>query len=397
MNTAVLLVPAVHSCAARAGSFPVTSETPVVVADVDLGPVAETFVADLEADTGLALTLGAGAGIRVELADDGLDAVPPAGGLRADGNADADERYGLEVTPDGVRVWGRTPEGVHRGLTTLRQLTTAGAGVLDGVRIVDGPRFVEDVFDALVDQFPQTAYLHIGGDETFGMPDAAHAAFVERAGTLVRARGRRLLVWQEAARAHVGPGAVVQYWMEPGMGSGAAADALAAVLPSEVLPLVLDNLVRADDDVPKALAQGATILVSPTGRLYFDRPHAATSVDPAQEQLRARLGQPVYPPTSLRDGVEWDPVDETPGVDDDSPLAGVEAAVWCETVTDRDDLEFLLLPRLAGAAEKAWARRGATDWDVYASRLGAQAPAWDRRGWNWFRSGEVTWQGAAGR
>ena len=51
----------------------------------------------------------------------------------------------------------------------------------------------------------------------------------------------------------------------------------------------------------------------------------------------------------------------------------MEAAIWCETITDQGELEFLLLPRLGGLAEKAWGVPGATGWGDYADRLGAQA------------------------
>src|SRR5690606_4729196 len=73
--------------------------------------------------------------------------------------------------------------------------------------------FVEDVLDAVVPQFPQSAYVHIGGDETWGMPDEDHAAFVDKAAALVRARGKRVVGWQEIARANLGPDDVAQYWI----------------------------------------------------------------------------------------------------------------------------------------------------------------------------------------
>ena len=71
------------------------------------------------------------------------------------------------------------------------------------------------MLDAVIPQFPQSAYVHIGGDEAWGMPDEAHAAFVERAAALVRARGKRVVGWQEIARAAISSDDVVQYWLEP--------------------------------------------------------------------------------------------------------------------------------------------------------------------------------------
>ena len=107
--------------------------------------------------------------------------------------------------------------------------------------------------------------------------------------------------------------------------------------------------------------------------------------------MRQRVGLPVYPPLSLREGVEWDPIEDTPDLVSDGQVAGMEAAIWCETITDRGELEFLLLPRLGGLAEKAWGVPGATGWGDYADRLGAQAPLWNSRGWNWYEADSVEW------
>ncbi len=461
-------------------------------------------------------------------------------GLRADGRSteDADERYGLEIDADGVRVWGRTAEAVFRGVTTFRQLVIAqlsgGRAELPGVRIIDGPRFawrglsfdvvrtfhgpdtvrrvidmcalyklnvlhlhltddqgwrvevpsrpllteiggqsamngrpggyyrteelaeivnyaaerfitvvpeidmpghaaaaflaypelgelrsigegaadtalgalpplsnlnperpevwafVADVIDAVIPQFPQSAYLHVGGDEAFGMDGTEHAVFVKQVLELVRSRGRRAVGWQEIARATISEDDLVQYWMDPAESDSIlGSEALRSFVPPEFMEILLEGAEKSSHDVPKALAQGAKLLISPTSRVYLDRPHAEASTDPAQEEQRARVGMPVYPAASLRDGVEWDPVDDTAGVEGDGQLAGVEGAVWCETVTDRDDLDFLLMPRLGGVGEKAWAARGTTHWDDYVRRLTPHSEAWDRRGWAWFRSSEL--------
>ena len=494
----------------------------------EVADIVRLFVDDVRADTGLELVVSTGvdSDIRVELDASGLDDLPGAAGVRADGDAGADERYCLEVRETVALVRGASREAVHRGLTTLRQLITAGEGDVAGVRILDAPRFawrglsldvartfhdvetvervidmcslhklnvlhlhltddpgwrfevpgwplltevggagalgdrpgghysrddvarlvgyaadrfvtivpeidmpghsgavfrsypglapepsaaaeqaaaigmaigaldldrcttrrfVSDVLAAVVEQFTTSAYVHIGADEAFGMADDEHAAFVEFAVAEVRHFGRRAIGWQEAARGPVGPDEIVQYWLEPVetermLGTGM----LEAMMPPEVAPLVEATMRTSLTDVPRALERGARVLVSPTTRLYFDRPHLDEGADEEQEARRQRLGLPFYPPTSLRDMVEWDPVTETPGVADDSRLAGVEAAVWCETVADRDDLEALLLPRLSGAAERAWSA-AATEWDGYVDRLAAQIPAWDRRGWAWYR------------
>ncbi|WP_347354788.1 family 20 glycosylhydrolase [Intrasporangium sp.] len=252
--------------------------------------------------------------------------------------------------------------------------------------------FVEDVLDGVIAQFPQSAYVHIGGDEAFGMPDADHAAFIERVAALVKARGRRVVGWQEIARASLRGDELVQYWMEPAAAAAMVDDeALRAMVPQDLLPLLAENLAKAEHDVPRALGMGARLLISPVSRLYFDSPQGDGPIDSSQAQLRAQVGLPVYPAMSLRHGVEWDPVQDTPGVTGDEQIAGVEAAIWCETIPTGDALEFLLLPRLGGLAEKAWARPAVTEWTDYAARLAPQPKAWAARGWTWFAADSVPW------
>ena len=54
---------------------------------------------------------------------------------------------------------------------------------------------------------------------------------------------------------------------------------------------------------------------------------------------------------------DWDPMTFNPTVENpQKDVAGIEAAIWCETITNFRDLQFLLMPRLAGVAEKGWSK-----------------------------------------
>ena len=105
------LIPAPATTTTHDGTFVVTDGLGVVVQSPELAGLAERFVADVQVDAGIALFPGS-AGITVLIDSDGIDGLAPAAGLRADGNASADERYGLEITSEGVRVWGPTAEAV---------------------------------------------------------------------------------------------------------------------------------------------------------------------------------------------------------------------------------------------------------------------------------------------
>ena len=144
-----------------------------------------------------------------------------------------------ELAPDGHIPGNRAP-----GLAI---------GTLDPTRAATWT-FVEDVLDAVIPQFPQSACLHVGGDEAFGMADEAHAAFVERAVALVRARGRLALGWQEVARASISSEEIVQYWMDTCETSAMMDnEALREMVPAELLPMLSETLGKAEHDLPSAL------------------------------------------------------------------------------------------------------------------------------------------------
>lgn len=273
---------------------------------------------------------------------------------------------------------------------------------------LDGPddlvwSFVDDVLTEVVALTPGP-YLHVGGDEAFGMDPQAHAAFVTRWAQRVRDHGKTVVGWQEASRAQLPPGQVLQHWIDfagniadrqadaaaGGDGAGAAASA-AAGLPPETVAMLAETFVQARGDLERIAAQGSLVLLSPNGHAYLDRPHAEPSADPAQAELRGRLGLPYYPPTPLRAYVEWDPTAQA-GPLDRSRIAGVEGAVWCETVTSVPDLEALLLPRLPGVAQAAWGEPGGTTWPEHRDRLASHAALWDRLAWHWYQDTSVPWR-----
>ena len=91
---------------------------------------------------------------------------------------------------------------------------------------------VEEVLAGVADIFPGP-YLHIGGDEPFGMPHDLYVSFIQRARDLVRSIGKRPVGWQESARAGLGPddltflllprlpGVAHKAWSEPNAGAWA--------------------------------------------------------------------------------------------------------------------------------------------------------------------------------
>ncbi len=244
---------------------------------------------------------------------------------------------------------------------------------------------MEQVLAGVAAIFPGP-YLHIGADEPRGMPDEAYLSYVRRLRRLVRSLGRRPLGWQEAARAGLRPDDVIQFWL--------TAFDLPPDVPPQVRAQVDAELALARRDVEAAVSASVPVIVSPLPYCYLDVPYAEPSADAAQADRLGRLGLRVYAARTVAESFGWDP-GEALGPGRAGQVAGVEAAIWAETITGFGDLSFLLLPRLPGVADKAWSARPATGrpgaWAAHRGRLGRHGRLWDQDGLEYFRASTVTW------
>jgi hexosaminidase len=246
---------------------------------------------------------------------------------------------------------------------------------------------IERVLADLAAIFPGP-YIHIGGDEARGMPDDQYASYVNRLRGLVRSLGRRPLGWQETARAGLSADDIVQYWLTD--------FPLSSSLPPRVRALAEAELAMSRRDVESIAATSVPVIVSPLSHCYFDVPYAEPPADPAdraQADRQGRVGLRVYAPQTVAESFDWVPA-ETLGPGRDAQVAGIEAAIWSETIADFDDLTFLLLPRLAGLAHKAWSAAHPDhrdDWAAHRARLARHGRLWDQDDLTYFRSSTVDW------
>lgn len=266
-------------------------------------------------------------------------------------------RRGITVVPE-IDVPGHTNAALH----ALPELTRSGVapdvytGTGVGFSRLDATlpataTFLRDVL-AEVGAMTVGPWVHIGGDEPPEMDRAEYAGLVEAAAGEVVAAGKAVVAWQEAARANLPPGSVVQLWKED----------------------------EPTEDVVAAVRAGARLLLSPASRVYLDMKYR-----PGFE-----LGLQWAGYTELRDAYEWEPAGVVPEVREQD-VVGVEAAVFTETLATRSDLLVMLLPRLAAVAEVAWTPRSGRHWPGFADRVAALARVWERDGLVWHRSPGVEW------
>jgi hexosaminidase len=229
-------------------------------------------------------------------------------------------------------------------------------------------------------------YLHIGADEPRGMPDEDYVSYVRRLRRLVRSLGREPLGWQESARAGLGPDDVVQYWLT-------GVD-LPSSTPAQVRAQVEAEVALSRRDAEAVAAAAVPVIASPLGHCYLDVPYAdppaAAAADAAQADRHGRLGLRVYAPKTIAESFRWEPA-ETLGPGRAAQVAGVEAAIWAETISGFDDLSFLLLPRLPGVAHRAWSDPRHGDWAGHRDRLARHGRLWAQDGLTYFRAATVDW------
>ena len=275
---------------------------------------------------------------------------------------------------------------------------------------------MEQVFAGVAEIFPGP-YLHIGADEPRGMPDEEYVSYVQRLRRLVRSLGKRPLGWQESARAGLGPDDIVQYWL--------TRIDLPASVPPQVRAQLDAELALARRDVETAVAASVPVIVSPLPHCYLDVPYAEPPAGTApagtgpagtgpagtgpagtgpagtgpagtgpagtgQTDRQGLLGLRLYAPKTVAESFGWEPA-EALGPGRAAQVAGVEAAIWAETISGFDDLSFLLLPRLAGVAHRAWSEPRLGGWAGHRDRLARHGRLWAQDGLTYFRASTVDW------
>lgn len=260
-----------------------------------------------------------------------------------------------------------TPGHTNAALASYAELNCDGQAppLYTGIEVgfsslcVDKPityEFLDDVVRELAALTPGR-YLHLGGDEAQSTEEADYVRFMDRVQEIVHRHGKGLMGWAEIAQADLQPGALAQYW-NPASGSD-----------------------PGTETARMAVAKDAKVVMSPANHAYLDMKY-----DPSTPLGLSWAGY-----VEVRDSYEWDPASLIDGVGE-RDLAGVESALWSETLEDSADVEFMAFPRLPGIAEIGWSPRQERGWDEYRQRLAAQGPRWEAQGVNFYRSPQVPWR-----
>ena len=212
-------------------------------------------------------------------------------------------------------------------------------------------KFIDDVVRELAALTPGP-YIHIGGDESHATKEEDYIPFINRVQEIVTAHGKQVIGWDEIALASLKAGSVAQHWA---------------------------NVENAN----KAVDQGAKILMSPARKAYLDMKYDKTT----------KLGLRWAGLIEVDTGYNWDPVTLIPGIGKES-IIGIEAPLWSETVTNIDEIEYMVFPRLPGYAEIGWTSAASRDWEEYKERLGKHGERFKAMDINFYPSTLVPWAGS---
>ncbi len=210
-------------------------------------------------------------------------------------------------------------------------------------------KFIDDVVRELAEITPGP-YIHIGGDESHVTAMEDYIPFVNRVQKIVLSHGKKVIGWDEIANATPVENATVQFWA---------------------------NVKNTTMGVEK----NAKVIMSPAAKAYLDMQYDSTS----------QFGLHWAGYIDVDAGYKWNPATLVPGITKNNIL-GIEAPLWSETVSNIDEAEYLVFPRLPGYAEIGWTAPENRNWDEYKTRLSKYGKRFKALDINFYRSPLVPWE-----
>lgn len=221
--------------------------------------------------------------------------------------------------------------------------------------------FLEDVLTETIALFPDSPYVHIGGDEVLkdhwkesafvtelkqkeNLKDdhEVQSYFIRRMEKFINSKGKKIIGWDEILEGGLAPNATVMSWRGTKGGIEAA---------------------KSKHDV----------IMTPTDFAYLDYGQG----DPAYEPLN--IGS--YVP--LEKVYSFDPVPKELTPDEAKYILGGQGNVWTEYMKTPEKVEYMAFPRAIALAEVVWSRAEDKNFTDFQARLAAHYPRLDRQNVNY--------------
>ncbi|HEY8559366.1 MAG TPA: family 20 glycosylhydrolase [Pyrinomonadaceae bacterium] len=222
-------------------------------------------------------------------------------------------------------------------------------------------KFLENVLEETIALFPDSPYIHIGGDEVLkdhwkesqfvqelkakeNLKDEheVQSYFIRRMEKFINSKGKKIIGWDEILEGGLAPNATVMSWRGEKGGIDAA---------------------RSKHDV----------VMTPNDYLYFDYNQGDVRTEPIN------IGN--YVP--LEKVYSYDPHSKELTEDEKKYVLGAQANLWTEYVKTPDKVEYMVFPRMLALAEVVWSPLEKKDFADFRSRLAAHFPRLDKQNVNY--------------
>lgn len=224
-------------------------------------------------------------------------------------------------------------------------------------------KLLEEVIDEVVPLFPAKLF-HIGGDEcpkanwkrcprcqsrmkANNLKDEheLQSYFVQRMEKYINGKGKILIGWDEILEGGLAPNAWVMSW-------------------------------RGEAGGIEAAKQRHDVIMTPTTYVYFDYFQGKAKNEP--------LAIGGYLPLSKV--YSYNPIPSVLTAEEAKHIKGIQANLWTEYMESPQKAEYMLMPRLAAAAEVAWSPQEGKSWEDFARRMEAQYQRYGLMGINYAKS-----------
>ena len=242
-------------------------------------------------------------------------------------------------------------------------------GVSDEVLCVGNPKtleFIQGVLEELIEVFP-SPMIHVGGDECpktawkscptcqakakeLGRVAGEHSVeeqlqsyFIKEAEKFLNSKGRQMIGWDETLQGGLAPNASIMSW-------------------------------RGLEGGIQAAKQHHNVVMTPTSFCYFDY---YQDNDHAQEPIAIGGYLPVSRVYS------FNPVPDELSAEEKQYIKGCQANLWVEYIPDGDQVEYMVLPRMAALSETQWMKAEAKDYDAFVKRIPHLFAIYEKLGYNY--------------
>jgi hexosaminidase len=243
-------------------------------------------------------------------------------------------------------------------------------GVSDDVLCVGNDNtlnFIKNVLTEILDIFP-SEYIHIGGDEcpktrwkecpkcqekiekegligdeNHSREERLQSYFISYVEDFLNSKGRRIIGWDEILEGGLAPNATVMSW-------------------------------RGIDGGIEAAKQKHRVIMTPNGYLYFDHYQS-------REVEKEPMAIGGYTP--VEKVYAFEPVPSTLSEKEKQYIIGTQANVWTEYICSGNQVEYMVLPRLAALAEVQWCMPQKKNYNEFLQRLTHQFEIYSGLGYNY--------------